>query len=170
MYTMILIHPFVAFPNKTGILYSSNRPTATAGTARWFVAGVSILIFSWLTTGINLNSNKYPNSPTLNGVMPGFLQYKKSHFTFISDENGVNNRYAGFFTTERAGWEYAGIHRRWGAATRPKKDVDSLLKNGKNWHWFCWVCSITNDSSYVFRWPTTRAACWKQELPEITRW
>ncbi|MEI9811037.1 MAG: hypothetical protein WDO16_25890 [Bacteroidota bacterium] len=24
-------------------------------------------------------------------------QYNTSHFTFVSDENGVNNRYAGFF-------------------------------------------------------------------------
>ena len=30
-------------------------------------------------------------------------QYNQSHFTFISDENGINNRYAGFFKTERAG-------------------------------------------------------------------
>ena len=30
-------------------------------------------------------------------------QYNTSHFTFVSDENGINNRYAGFFRTERAG-------------------------------------------------------------------
>ena len=32
-------------------------------------------------------------------------QYNMSHFTFVSDENGVNNRYAGFFRTERAGFD-----------------------------------------------------------------
>ena len=31
------------------------------------------------------------------------LQYNVNHFTFVSDENGIGNRYAGFFTTKRAG-------------------------------------------------------------------
>ncbi len=30
-------------------------------------------------------------------------QYNNNHFTFVSDENGIGNRYAGFFTTKKAG-------------------------------------------------------------------
>jgi hypothetical protein len=29
--------------------------------------------------------------------------YNTSHFTFVSDENGIGNRYAGFFTTKVEG-------------------------------------------------------------------
>jgi hypothetical protein len=28
-------------------------------------------------------------------------QYNTNHFTFVSDENGIGNRYAGFFTTRK---------------------------------------------------------------------
>ena len=31
------------------------------------------------------------------------MQYNTSDFTFVSDENGIGNRYARFFTTKRAG-------------------------------------------------------------------
>ena len=31
------------------------------------------------------------------------MQYNTNHFTFVSDENGVGNRWAGFFTTKRDG-------------------------------------------------------------------
>jgi hypothetical protein len=30
-------------------------------------------------------------------------QYNQNHFTFVSDENGIGNRYAGFFTTKKDG-------------------------------------------------------------------
>ena len=30
-------------------------------------------------------------------------QYNGRHFTFVSDENGIANRYAGYFTTRNAG-------------------------------------------------------------------
>ena len=31
------------------------------------------------------------------------MQYNQNHFTFVSDENGINNRWAGFFTTQTGG-------------------------------------------------------------------
>jgi len=31
------------------------------------------------------------------------MQYNTNHFTFVCDENGVGNRWAGFFNTQRAG-------------------------------------------------------------------
>ncbi len=32
------------------------------------------------------------------------VQYNTSHFTFVSDETGITNRFAGFFTTRRLAW------------------------------------------------------------------
>jgi hypothetical protein len=31
------------------------------------------------------------------------MQYNQNHFTYVSDENGVGNRWAGFFSTQREG-------------------------------------------------------------------
>ncbi len=31
------------------------------------------------------------------------MQYNTYHFTFVSDETGISNRFAGFFSTRRAG-------------------------------------------------------------------
>lgn len=32
------------------------------------------------------------------------MPYNTSHFTFISDENGIANRYAGFLLQQKQGW------------------------------------------------------------------
>ena len=55
----------------------------------------------------NWNKSEFKQISQLTNVKFGNArfpsQYNTSHFTFVSDENGINNRYAGFFTTERAG-------------------------------------------------------------------
>ena len=142
---------FVAFPNKTGIIYSSNRPSASAGsTEDSFRANV--LIFSLLITGTNQISNKYPSLPILrigNARYPS--QYNTSHFTFVSDENGINNRYAGFFRTERAGLDTLVFIGDEVLRNPPPKEVDSVLKEwDKTDIDSVGFVSITNDSSYVF--------------------
>ena len=40
------------------------------------------------------------------------MQYNENHFTFVSDENGVGNRYAGFFTTQKVGLDTLGFDWR----------------------------------------------------------
>ncbi|HPH99200.1 MAG TPA: hypothetical protein PK772_02600 [Chitinophagaceae bacterium] len=91
---------FVAFSNKTGIIFSSNRPTATAGNADTAIPGrnrYNIFLSDISTKQITqLTQMKYGNAR-----YPS--QYNGQHFTFISDENGIGNRYAGFFTTQRTG-------------------------------------------------------------------
>ena len=94
---------FVAFPGKTGIIYASNRPNATAASSSDSLPGTHFNIFmvdSWnqsefkqisQLTNLKFGNARYPT------------QYNTTHFTFVSDENGINNRYAGFFKTERAG-------------------------------------------------------------------
>jgi hypothetical protein len=78
-------------------------------------------------------------------------QYNTYHFTFVSDENGINNRYAGFFSTERAGLDtlvYIGDEV---LRNPPLSEVDSLLKDwNKTDIDSVGYISVTNDSAYVF--------------------
>lgn len=143
---------FVAFPNKQGIIFASNRPlpdapkedTVLPSSTRYNV----FLVDNWNKTEFRqisqLSNLKYGNAryPT---------QYNNYHFTFIADENGVGNRYAGFFTTQRAGldtlvWVGDEILRNPGP-----KDIDSALDawNKKEPDSIGYV-SITKDSAYTF--------------------
>ena len=47
----------------------------------------------------------------------------------MSDENGINNRYAGFFTTERAGLDTLVFIGDEVLRNPAKADVDSVLKD-----------------------------------------
>lgn len=142
---------FVAFPNKTGVLYSSNRPSATAASSDDSLPGEHFNIYlvdNWNKSDVKQIS-KMTDLKFGNARFPS--QYNQSHFTFISDENGINNRYAGFFRTERAGLDTLVFIGDEMLRNPPKEEVDSLLK--------VWdktdidsvgFVSITNDSSYVF--------------------
>lgn len=142
---------FVAFPNKTGILYSSNRPTAQAASSDDSLPGKHFNIFlvdNWNKSDFKQIS-KLTDLKFGNARFPS--QYNTSHFTFISDENGVNNRYAGFFRTERAGLDTMVFIGDEVLRNPPRKDVDSLLKEwNKTDIDSVGYVSVTNDSSYVF--------------------
>ncbi len=142
---------FVAFPNKTGILYSSNRPSAEAASSDDSLPGKHFNIFMV----DNWNKSDFKQISKLTDLKMGNArfpsQYNTSHFTFVSDENGVNNRYAGFFRTERAGLDTLVFIGDEVLRNPPKKDVDSLLKEwNKTDIDSIGFVSITNDSSYVF--------------------
>ncbi len=142
---------FVAFPNKTGILFSSNRPSAMAASSEDSLPGKHYNIY--LIDNWNKSDSKQISKLTDlkwgNARFPS--QYNTSHFTFISDENGINNRYAGFFKTERAGLDTLIFIGDEMLRNPPKKDVDSLLKEwNKTAADSIGYVSITNDSSYVF--------------------
>ncbi len=142
---------FVAFPNKTGIIYSSNRPTATAisnDTATHHDKFNIFLVDNW-------NKSEFKQISQLSNVRNGNArfpsQYNTSHFTFVSDENGINNRYAGFFKTERAGLDTLIFIGDEVLRNPDIKEVDSLLKYwSKNDIDSVGFVSFTNDSSYVF--------------------
>jgi hypothetical protein len=142
---------FVAFPGKTGIIFSSNRPSATAPASDTAVAQSHYNIFLI----DNWNKSEYKQISQLTNVKLGDArypsQYNTSHFTFVSDENGINNRYAGFFRSERAGLDTLVFIGDEVLRNPPPKEVDSVLKE--------WdkadidsvgFVSITNDSAYVF--------------------
>ena len=142
---------FVAFPNKTGIIYASNRPSAMAGTSDDSIPTKRFNVF--LIDNWNKSDTKQISQLTNlkfgNARFPS--QYNSSHFTFISDENGINNRYAGFFKTERAGLDTLVFIGDEMLRNPPQKDVDSLLKEwNKTDIDSVGFVSITNDSAYVF--------------------
>lgn len=142
---------FVAFPNKTGIIFSSNRPSAEArggDTATLAKAFNIFLVDNW-------NKSEFKQISRLSNVRYGNArypsQYNTSHFTFVSDENGINNRYAGFFTTEKAGLDTLIFIGDEVLRNPVEKEVDSLLKEWNKTD----VDSVgyfatSNDSSYVF--------------------
>ena len=90
-------------------------------------------------TNVKLGNARFPS------------QYNTAHFTFVSDENGINNRYAGYFTTERAGLDtlvYIGDEV---LRNPPVSEVDSLLKEwDKTDIDSIGFFSVTNDSTFVF--------------------
>lgn len=168
---------FVAFPNKTGIIYSSNRPSAEAASNDDSLPSKRFNIFlvdNWnksdfkqisQLTALRLGNARFPS------------QYNTSHFTFISDENGINNRYAGFFRTERAGLDTLVFIGDEVLRNPPQNEVDSVLKEwNKNDIDSVGFVSITNDSSYVFALTNyqsslleTRTAGDNQQVSEVVK-
>ncbi len=142
---------FVAFPNKTGVLYSSNRPSALAASSDDSLPGKHFNIYlvdNWNKSEVKQIS-KMTDLKRGNARFPS--QYNQSHFTFISDENGINNRYAGFFKTERAGLDTLVFIGDEMLRNPPQNEVDSLLKEwGKTDIDSVGFVSVTNDSSYIF--------------------
>ncbi len=96
---------FVSFPNKTGIIFASNRPSAEAISSETVLPSNNRFnIFLISNVGDKSAYNQITQLTTLkygNAKFPA--QYNVNHFTFVSDETGIANRYAGFFTTKKIG-------------------------------------------------------------------
>jgi hypothetical protein len=142
---------FVTFPSKTGIIFSSNRPSGTAVSNDTTLPGNKYNIFlvdNWNKSEFKqisqLTQNKFGNAR-----YPS--PYNVNHFTFVSDENGIANRYAGFFRSERAGLDTLIFIGDEVLRNPQLKEVDSLLKEwGKEDIDSVGYVSITNDSTYTF--------------------
>jgi hypothetical protein len=143
---------FVSFPGKTGIIYSSNRPSAHA-VSKDTVLPSNYHYNIFMVDNWNDNEGKQISQLTYlkygNARYP--TQYNVNHFTFVSDENGIANRYAGFFTTKRAGLDTVYKVGDELLHNPSPEDLDSLLKaQNKQQPDTSYVFAITNDSSYVF--------------------
>jgi len=144
---------FVSFPGKTGIIFSSNRPGPNAVNADTVLPSNNrynvFLITNFggkpeLNQITQLSNLKYGNAryPT---------PYNSNHFTFISDENGVGNRYAGFFTTKADGLDTLVIIGDDILRNPSLKDVDSTLNVYKKTDVdSIAVIAISHDSVYTF--------------------
>lgn len=170
---------FVAFPNKTGIIFSSNRPTAAAkGGETVLPSDSKYNIFLITDFGDKPELNQITQLSKLkygNARFP--MQYDPSHFTFVSDENGIGNRYAGFFTTKKAGLDTLVLIADQILRNPSSKEVDSTLKAYKKVDVdSVAVVSITEDSAYTFPLTNyqstlaeTRIAGDNNQVSEVTR-
>lgn len=142
---------FVTFPNKSGIIFSSNRPNANTVSGDTSVPSSKFNIF----LADNFNKSEFRQVTQLSNMKYGNarfpMQYNTQHFTFVSDENGVSNRYAGFFTTRRAGVDTVYVIDGNILRNPDPRELDTTLRNaGRTEPDSVFAFSITNDSAYVF--------------------
>ncbi len=94
----------VSFPNRVGIIFASNRPSGSAPNKDTVIP--SRYKYNIFMVDI-LNNSKEKQIAQLTNIKMGNarfpMQYNTNHFTFVSDENGIGNRWAGFFATQRNG-------------------------------------------------------------------
>lgn len=95
---------FVSFPNRMGIIFASNRPGPDAPNSDTVLPSRNR--YNIFLADIN-NNSEFRQITQLTNLKHGNArypsQYNQNHFTYVSDENGIGNRWAGFFTTETAG-------------------------------------------------------------------
>ncbi len=170
---------FVAFPNKNGIIFASNRPTPTTkGGDTSLPSDNHYNVFLITNFGDKPELNQITQLSNLkygNARYP--MQYNVNHFTFVSDENGVGNRYAGFFTTKAAGLDTLVLIGDDILRNPSKKDVDSTLRVWKKTDIdSVAVIAVTEDSAYTFPLTNyqsslaeTRIAGDNNQVSEVTR-
>lgn len=142
---------FVSFPNKSGIIFSSNRPDPNI---KGRDTGIPVNRFN-IFLADNYNKSEFRQITQLTNMKYGNARYpalyNTQHFTFVSDENGVNNRYAGFFTTQRAGVDTVYVVNGIILRNPDSRELDSTLRNaGKQEPDSVFSFSLTSDSAYVF--------------------
>jgi hypothetical protein len=142
---------FVTFPNKTGILFSSNRPAPNAPT------GDSVLPKNRYNIFLidNWNRTEFKQITQLSKLQFGDArfptQYNVNHFTFISDENGIGNRWAGFFNTKAAGLDTVYQVGEELLRNPAPKDLDSALNVwNKTEPDSMYTFRVTEDTAYTF--------------------
>jgi hypothetical protein len=120
---------FVSFPNRSGIVFASNRPGPGAPTTDTVLPGrfpYNIYIVDILNDSKKKQIAQLTNVKAGNARYP--MQYNTNHFTYVSDENGIGNRWAGFFSTQRNGLDtlyYIGDELLRNPST---KEFDSTLR------------------------------------------
>jgi hypothetical protein len=142
---------FVAFPGKTGIIFASDRPAGMAPNSDTVLPNYRYNIF--LVGNADNDAGKQVTQLThmRYGDARYPTQYNGRHFTFVSDENGIANRYAGYFTTRNAGIDTVYKIGDELLHNPDQADLDSALKAaGKQAPDTSFMFAITNDSTYVF--------------------
>ncbi|NSL89069.1 hypothetical protein ECE50_019660 [Chitinophaga sp. Mgbs1] len=142
---------FAAFPGKSGIIYSSNRPGPKGRGSDTSLPNRPFNIFmvdNWNRSSekqiTQLTSMKYGDAR-----LP--MQYNTTHFTFVSDANGIRNRYAGFFHSQNAGVDSLFFVGSEILHNPEKEELDSALAAyGSTAPDSVQAVVITNDSTYTF--------------------
>jgi len=169
----------IAFPNKNGIIFSSNRPSPSVrGGDTSMPSANRFNIFMVTDFGDKPELNQITQLSSLKyGNARSPMQYNVNHFTFISDENGIVNRYAGFFTTKRAGLDTLILIGDDILRNPDQSQIDSSLQaQGRSAVDSMAVVSVTEDSAYSFpisNYPgnllETRIAGDNMQVSEVTR-
>ncbi|MEO8819371.1 MAG: hypothetical protein ABI267_02515 [Ginsengibacter sp.] len=144
---------YVSLPNKSGIIFASNRPSADAKGSDTSLLNNRYNIF--LTTDYNTSKAGINQITQLTKLKFGNARYptpySDRHFTFLSDMNGVENRYAGFFTTRMAGVDTLVIIGNQILRNPDIPEIDSTLKvYHKEDVDSIAIVAISKDSAYVF--------------------
>ncbi len=170
---------FVSFPGKTGIIYSSNRPSVFEKSSDTILPSnnrFNIFLITNFGDKPELNQiTQLTNMKYGNARMP--TPYNNTHFTFVSDENGIANRYAGFFTTKAEGLDTLVLIGDEILRNPSEKMVDSTLKVLKKTDVdSVAIVSVSSDSTYVFplsNYPSSlaesRIAGDNNQVSEVTR-
>ena len=142
---------FAAFPGKSGIIYSSNRPSPKGRGSDTSLMNRPFNIF--MVDNWNKSSEKQITQLTDlkygNAKLP--MQYNTTHFTFVSDANGIRNRYAGFFKSQADGVDslfYVGseiLHN-----PEPEELDSALAAYGATAPDSVEAVALTKDSTYTF--------------------
>jgi hypothetical protein len=170
---------FVAFPNKTGIIFASNRPTPYAKGGDTSLPSDNLYnVFLITNFGDKPELNQITQLSNLKyGNARSPMQYNQNHFTFVSDENGVGNRYAGFFTTKAEGLDTLVLIGGEILRNPSQKEVDSTLRVYKKTDIdSVAVVAVSSDSAYTFpltnyesKLYETRVAGDNNQVSEVTR-
>ncbi|MGC4101675.1 hypothetical protein [Ferruginibacter sp.] len=168
-----------AFPNKTGIIFVSNRPNASAkGGDTSLPSDNHYNVFLITNFGDKPELNQLSQLSNLKyGNARSPMQYNQNHFTFVSDENGVANRYAGFFTTKAEGLDTLVLIGGDILRNPSPKEVDSTLRVYKKTDVdSIAVVAVSSDSAYTFpltnyesKLYETRIAGDLNQVSEVTR-
>ncbi|HVI45410.1 MAG TPA: hypothetical protein VM802_11085 [Chitinophaga sp.] len=142
---------FAAFPGKSGILYSSNRPVPKGRGSDTTLPNRPYNIF--MVDNWNKSSEKQITQLTNlkygDARLP--MQYNTTHFTFVSDANGIRNRYAGFFKSQSAGVDSLFFVGSEILHNPDKEELDSALAAyGTSAPDSVEAVAITQDSTYTF--------------------
>ncbi len=170
---------FVAFPGKTGIIYSSNRPSPDAKSGDTVLPSnnrFNVFLITNFGDKPELNQiSQLTNLKYGNARFP--TPYNNTHFTFVSDENGIGNRYAGFFTTKAEGLDTLVLIGDDILRNPSEKLVDSVLRAYKKTDVdSIAVVAVSSDSTYIFplsNYPSSlaesRVAGDNNQVSEVTR-
>lgn len=118
----------VNFPNRTGFIFSSNRPGVNAPNNDTVLPSrypFNIFLVDYFNNSSAKQITQLTNVKHGNATLP--MQYNTNHFTYVSDENGVANRWAGFFSTARNGLDTLYIVGDEILRNPSAKDLDSSL-------------------------------------------
>ncbi|MFZ1800124.1 MAG: hypothetical protein WAU24_09710 [Chitinophagaceae bacterium] len=143
---------FVSFPNRTGIIFSSNRPGVDASKSDTALPGnypFNIYLIDLLNNSDFKQISKLTDVKFGNARYP--MQYNLNHFTYVSDENGIANRWAGFFSTQRDGIDTIFAIGEDLLRNPDEKELDSTLRaNKKTAPDSVGYFAVYKDSTYTF--------------------